>query len=285
MFAVQDIPNTWLRLDAFHHRPTALAALRVLARLNNGSLATSDQVNALAKAFNLALTTSVLEAVADNSAGDSHALDRWIAEGPGAVLEDGLPSGPDDGVIPEDAIAAVEELLTRVANESGVGGSGNGSDGAEQEGGTGAPADPPPSPETILTSPDVATPRAPTTTHPEQGSSTVNHGLIRDYIEAGMTANEVVNRMGPGRYDIFYAALIEEAKRDGVFASTPATPEAVVELRDKYSLRWERIAVRVFGDPARATAVQTLYDAAKGSGASRRSYTGRGRRFKDMGHD
>lgn len=47
-------------------------------------------------------------------------------------------------------------------------------------------------------------------------------------------------------------------------------------------LRWERIAVRIFGDPNRRDEAKTLYDRARGSGASKRSYTGRGRRFPEM---
>ena len=54
-------------------------------------------------------------------------------------------------------------------------------------------------------------------------------------------------------------------------------------FRDKYGYRWERIAVRLFGDPRRTREAKGLYDEAKGrEGAARESYTGRGRRFPTM---
>jgi hypothetical protein len=60
-------------------------------------------------------------------------------------------------------------------------------------------------------------------------------------VALAQNANEIVNRIQPG-------ALIEEARAEGVYRATPATPEAVADLRDRLGLRW-RIAVRVYGDP------------------------------------
>src|SRR5262249_43911971 len=40
-----------------------------------------------------------------------------------------------------------------------------------------------------------------------QGDPDVNIGLIRDHIRAGLNANDIVARMGHGRWDIFFAAL------------------------------------------------------------------------------
>jgi uncharacterized protein DUF262/uncharacterized protein DUF1524 len=70
-----------------------------------------------------------------------------------------------------------------------------------------------------------------------------------------------------------------------------ATPEDVAAARDGLlpsdrliagehpALRWDRIATRAGITPEEA---RRLYEIARGSGAARRSYTGRGRRFADM---
>lgn len=82
--------------------------------------------------------------------------------------------------------------------------------------------------------------------------------------------------------EAYLIALEEEAKQADEFKAFEATPESAVELRDARKMRWERIAIRIFGDPHRVQAVRDLYDEAKGEGASKRSYTGRGRRFPGM---
>ncbi len=74
----------------------------------------------------------------------------------------------------------------------------------------------------------------------------------------------------------------EEARLAGEFGAFDPTPQAVVMLRDQRELRWERIAARIYGDARRTDDVQALYDQELGEGASRRSYTGRGRRFPEM---
>jgi hypothetical protein len=106
----------------------------------------------------------------------------------------------------------------------------------------------------------------------------LNREAIRDSLQAGLTADQV----GEGKWSIFFVALEEEARLEGELAAFEPTPENVVDLRDRRQLRWERIAVRVFGDARRKDEARALYDAAKGAGAAKHSYTGRGRRFPDM---
>ena len=77
-------------------------------------------------------------------------------------------------------------------------------------------------------------------------------------------------------------AIEEEARLENELASYPDTPGSVAALRDERQLRWERIAARVFGDARRVEEVRNLYDQAHGTGASSRSYIGRGRRFPEM---
>jgi hypothetical protein len=78
-------------------------------------------------------------------------------------------------------------------------------------------------------------------------------------------------------------AIEEEARLAHELAAFSASPESVTALRDQRQLRWEAIAARVFGDARRVDEARGLYDQAHGPGASARSYTGRGRRFPEMG--
>lgn len=106
--------------------------------------------------------------------------------------------------------------------------------------------------------------------------------FIVEEIAAGRTPHEIWRAHGELN-EVYQAALIEEARQQGELAAFEATPENVERLRDDDDHRWERIAVRVYGDPRRRREVMDLYDEAKGEqGAAQRSYTGRGRRFPRM---
>jgi hypothetical protein len=106
--------------------------------------------------------------------------------------------------------------------------------------------------------------------------------LIRDGLATGLSPDQIYAANGKRRA-VYLAALEEEAMRVGEFDAFEPSPEVVADLRERDGYRWERIAVRVFGDPRRTTDVRDLYDQAKGEpGASRRSWTGRGRRFRGM---
>jgi hypothetical protein len=106
--------------------------------------------------------------------------------------------------------------------------------------------------------------------------------FVRDGFRAGLTPDQIYAQSGRRRA-VYLAAIIEEARVEGEFAAFEPTPKNVELLRDKHSHRWERIAVRVFGDPKRTRAAMDLYDKAKGRpGAAQESYTCRGRRFPKM---
>ena len=106
--------------------------------------------------------------------------------------------------------------------------------------------------------------------------------FVRDGIRAGLTPDQIYARNGKRR-TIYLAGIVEEARVAGQLASLAPTPQNVALLRDRHSYRWERIAVRVFGDPRRTREACDLYDEAKGrAGAAQESYTGRGRRFPKM---
>jgi hypothetical protein len=104
---------------------------------------------------------------------------------------------------------------------------------------------------------------------------------IREALIGGATPDQIYERHGR-RNVVWLVALEEEAGLAGELAAFEATPDAVVSLRDQRGLRWERIAVRVYGDARKTEAVKRLYDEVHGQGAARRSYTGRGRRYPEM---
>ncbi len=117
LFANQDFQNSWGRLDLFHHRPASIAAARLLSTFNEGRMATSDQIRQLVRGFNMVLTTTILDAVAENPAPDIESIRDWIAETPDETkMFDEDPIGPADTPIPEASIEAVVRLLEHTAN-------------------------------------------------------------------------------------------------------------------------------------------------------------------------
>jgi hypothetical protein len=120
--------------------------------------------------------------------------------------------------------------------------------------------------------------------HPSAGPTieAADRQQVREQLRSGLTPDQISAAIGEKRGP-WLTAIEEEARLDGELAAFPTNPESVTTLRDERQLRWERIAARIFGDARRVTDVRTLYDQANGPGASARSYTGRGRRFPQMG--
>ncbi len=115
-FIVQDVPNTWFSLDAFHHPACGQAALRLLPTMG------SRPVNRLATAMDHVLTTIQLDVVAPAPPPETVAVTEWREEDVDleALLEDSLPEGPDESPVDPSQIDAVEGLLRRVAGEIGL---------------------------------------------------------------------------------------------------------------------------------------------------------------------
>ena len=130
--------------------------------------------------------------------------------------------------------------------------------------------------------PPKAQPKHATHHRRRHAPASIDRAKISDLLAAGLTSEQVKNQLQVGRAG-WIAAIEEEARRASEFAAFPATPAAVQGLRDERSLRWEAIAARVFGDARQTAATKRLYDDAKGAGAAKRSWTGRGRRFEEMG--
>jgi hypothetical protein len=143
-FEAQDIPNTWFRLRALHHRPAAIAAMRVIADLQSGtdasgqSVKRTKKINLLSTAFNTELTTLVLDAVAPYQGVDAEALREWRATEPDETLMmDELPEGPPEEAVEEEAVAAVEQQLRQIAETTGLlDGDGDGDGDGDSDGGT-----------------------------------------------------------------------------------------------------------------------------------------------------
>lgn len=112
-FEVQDIVNTWLGLDALHHRAAAQAALRLLPSLS------SKRVNRVSTALAHVLVTVQLDAIAPSPAPDVDAVRNWLTAPVPTGPED-LPSGPDDGRPERADVERVAALIERVAAAIGV---------------------------------------------------------------------------------------------------------------------------------------------------------------------
>jgi hypothetical protein len=104
---------------------------------------------------------------------------------------------------------------------------------------------------------------------------------IRELLRSGLTSSETSDRLGGGR-SLWLIVLEEEAKLANEIWTRPPSPSDAVALRDDRGMRWERIAARLYGNARRVGDAQHLYDQAKGEGAAKRSYTGKGRVFPEM---
>lgn len=115
--ANQDIPNNLFRMDIAHHRPSVLAAVRVL----DGR--TGRDANALAKALNSAATTLVVDAIAPDESLDAEAARAWVNGeppiDPNRYLDE-LPPGPADPPAPAESIERMESLLEELFAEAPV---------------------------------------------------------------------------------------------------------------------------------------------------------------------
>ena len=111
--------------------------------------------------------------------------------------------------------------------------------------------------------------------------TTPSREAIRELLSSGLNTSETSDRLGGGR-DLWLDVLEEAARLAGEILTGAPTPADAVHLRDERSMRWERIAARLYGNSRRTDDAKQLYDQAKGEGAAKRSYTGKGRLFPDM---
>ena len=105
---------------------------------------------------------------------------------------------------------------------------------------------------------------------------------IRELLRQGWTVGQIGRADTTDSRGTWLMAFVEEARLAGELIDGEPAPEDAVRLRDERSLRWEAVAARLYADARRGDDAQSLYDQAKGPGAAKRSYTGRGRQFPDM---
>jgi hypothetical protein len=115
LFVNQDLQNSWVKTRLFRHRPTALASLQLLSAHNGGQFADSDTIRDLIKSFNMALTTTMLDAVAVSPEVDARSIRDWCEEEVDeTTMFEEMPIGPAEQAVDQEAIDAVTELLKRV---------------------------------------------------------------------------------------------------------------------------------------------------------------------------
>lgn len=116
-FEMQDIPNTWLSLDAVHNAAAAQAAMAILPGLS------SRKINLLSKSMDHVLTTVQLDALAPAGAPDPIASEEWIRGKTPEIdelLVDRLPDGPEEDPPAAELVAAADAFLRRVAELVGL---------------------------------------------------------------------------------------------------------------------------------------------------------------------
>jgi hypothetical protein len=116
-FKNQDVPNTWFRLNLFHHKPAIQAAIRFVATKS------SDETNRIARLVDLALKTTALDAIAPSDRSDKAAIEEWIEEQPPLITElkkDALPKGPDEPPVQDTHIKSVQAFYERIYQLAGT---------------------------------------------------------------------------------------------------------------------------------------------------------------------
>ncbi|MFD4139560.1 DUF6339 family protein [Streptomyces sp. NPDC058572] len=115
----QDILNTVLRLDIIDHRPTARAITRLL---EDGTVRTGREVNALATAVNTAGGTLMYDVLAPDDGPDADAFRYWVNEGDMAppAHRDSLPNGPDDGAVSRGSVDSMVRQFEKLFAEAPV---------------------------------------------------------------------------------------------------------------------------------------------------------------------
>jgi hypothetical protein len=120
----QDVPNTLLRLDVAHHRPTLLAFLRLRRKAGKAGELSGREVNAAAQAINIASVTYALEQIGPHqrNTGDRQAYDDWRTQAVSlsTLLSEELPDGPAESKVPAASVDALAALFQELLEEAHV---------------------------------------------------------------------------------------------------------------------------------------------------------------------
>jgi hypothetical protein len=96
---------------------------------------------------------------------------------------------------------------------------------------------------------------------------TVDRASIRRQLPEGRGPDQIAQ----GSRAVHHALLAEHARLDGELGTIEPSARNVVRLPDERQLRWEAIAVRIYGSVRDVATVRALHDELKGPSAHRRS--------------
>lgn len=114
----QETFNSLLRLEIVYHRTTAQSIVRLM---EDGTIRTTREANALFKAVNAAGSTLFFDVMAPDEPWDADAHRAWVAEaGAAHVQYESLPDGPDDCRVPDAAIDALLPLFKSLFTEAPI---------------------------------------------------------------------------------------------------------------------------------------------------------------------
>jgi Family of unknown function (DUF6339) len=118
----QDVINNLFRMDIAHHRPTVLAAVRVLFPAGSAPLG-GREANALAKAANAAATTLQFDVLALDPGLNESATQAWLDQSKDVDVVahfDKLPAGPRDPAADPGEVQQMAVLLQALLEEAPV---------------------------------------------------------------------------------------------------------------------------------------------------------------------
>ncbi|TWU57672.1 DUF6339 family protein [Rubripirellula reticaptiva] len=109
---------SWQSLDTLHHKAFALACVKFLTEGNGGSPLNDVAGKRLAKAVNLCLRTTHIDAIAPSQLLDEIAIQDWVNSVPDYTrFLDSLPTGPDEDSVNPDDIETFINFLSDVATQ------------------------------------------------------------------------------------------------------------------------------------------------------------------------
>lgn len=111
-----------LELAYSQYKPAAIAFVRVAEGLDGGPALSDEDMKRLSRIANALLSTRVLEAC-DQSMPAPSVDEQWLAAtvDTAEIVSDELPIGPDEGVVPEHALARLTKWFRDLASTEEIG--------------------------------------------------------------------------------------------------------------------------------------------------------------------
>lgn len=116
-FEWQDTIEWFAVARAVNNRVAAQAYVSFVSGLEGGKRPVGDQIKSVRKAFNHALVTRVLDAIAPDSGPNFTSVERWVNESPDyTLITSKLPEGPQDPKVDATQVEAVETFIKEIAS-------------------------------------------------------------------------------------------------------------------------------------------------------------------------